>query len=40
MSLGDRWEAIGVTPNSVENSMKLLDAYFDNGGNFIDVANH
>jgi aryl-alcohol dehydrogenase-like predicted oxidoreductase len=39
MSIGDKWnEAAGEM--SKESSMKLLDAYFDSGGNFIDTANN
>ncbi|KAK7050833.1 putative aryl-alcohol dehydrogenase aad14 [Paramarasmius palmivorus] len=37
-SIGDKWsEWMGST--SKESSFKLLDAYFDMGGNFIDTAN-
>jgi aryl-alcohol dehydrogenase-like predicted oxidoreductase len=36
MSIGDKW-ALGDMDK--ESSFKLLDAYFDNGGNFIDTAN-
>jgi len=39
MSLGDRWAGLGFAPVSKEESFKLLDAYFDAGGNFIDTAN-
>ncbi|KAF7291911.1 hypothetical protein MIND_01216400 [Mycena indigotica] len=35
MSIGDKWFP-GATK---ESCMALLDAYFDNGGNFIDTAN-
>lgn len=38
MSIGDEWsEAFGSMTK--ESSFELLDAYFDNGGNFIDSAN-
>ncbi|KXN83117.1 Aryl-alcohol dehydrogenase [NADP(+)] [Leucoagaricus sp. SymC.cos] len=36
MSIGDQWDKMGAM--SKESSFKLLDAYFDNGGNFIDTA--
>ena len=36
MSIGDKW-ALGDMDK--ESSFKLLNAYFDNGGNFIDTAN-
>jgi aryl-alcohol dehydrogenase-like predicted oxidoreductase len=37
MSIGDKWSGIGSM--NKESSFKLLDAYFDNGGNIIDTAN-
>ncbi|CAF1367833.1 unnamed protein product [Adineta steineri] len=37
MSLGDAWEFMGA--QTKENSFKILDAFFDAGGNFIDTAN-
>jgi len=39
MSIGDQWEKLGMGAMDKESSFKLLDAYFDNGGNFIDTAN-
>mgnify|MGYP001194419628 FL=1 len=39
MSIGDKWEQFGMGAMNKESSMQLLDAYFDNGGNFIDTAN-
>ncbi|KAJ7464239.1 NADP-dependent oxidoreductase domain-containing protein [Mycena galericulata] len=39
MSIGDKWEPLGMGSMNKESSFKLLDAYFDNGGNFIDTAN-
>lgn len=39
MSIGDKWDKIGMGSMDKESSFKLLDAYFDNGGNFIDTAN-
>ena len=39
MSIGDKWSDLGMGTMDKESSFKLLDAYFDNGGNFIDTAN-
>ncbi|KAK0457542.1 Aldo/keto reductase [Desarmillaria tabescens] len=39
MSVGDKWERLGMGSMNKESSFKLLDAYFDMGGNFIDTAN-
>jgi aryl-alcohol dehydrogenase-like predicted oxidoreductase len=39
MSIGDKWEALGMGSMNKESSFKLLDAYFEAGGNFIDTAN-
>ncbi|CAK5282615.1 unnamed protein product [Mycena citricolor] len=39
MSIGDKWESLGMGSMNKESSFKLLDAYFDAGGNFIDTAN-
>ncbi|GLB44415.1 putative aryl-alcohol dehydrogenase [Lyophyllum shimeji] len=38
MSIGDKWSK-GMGFMDKESSFKLLDAYFDAGGNFIDTAN-
>ncbi|ESK93364.1 aryl-alcohol dehydrogenase [Moniliophthora roreri MCA 2997] len=38
MDIGDKWNAI-MGEMDKESSIKLLDAYFDMGGNFIDTAN-
>ncbi|KAF9012104.1 arylalcohol dehydrogenase, partial [Hymenopellis radicata] len=38
MSIGDKWNHIMGSMDK-EASFKLLDAYFDLGGNFIDTAN-
>ncbi|KAG7093276.1 hypothetical protein E1B28_006959 [Marasmius oreades] len=38
MSLGDKWNEVMGSMDK-ESSFKLLDAYFDRGGNFIDTAN-
>ncbi|KAJ7476893.1 Aldo/keto reductase [Mycena galericulata] len=40
MSIGDKWGVLGMGEMDKESSFKLLDAYFDNGGNFIDTANN
>ncbi|KAJ7124518.1 Aldo/keto reductase [Mycena epipterygia] len=40
MSVGDKWGALGMGEMDKESSFKLLDAYFDNGGNFIDTAGN
>ena len=40
MSIGDKWEKFGMGAMDKEASFKLLDAYFDAGGNFIDTANN
>ncbi|KAF9472241.1 Aldo/keto reductase [Pholiota conissans] len=39
MSIGDQWENMGMGSMNKESSFKLLDAYYDLGGNFIDTAN-
>ncbi|KAI0742604.1 Aldo/keto reductase [Daedaleopsis nitida] len=39
MSIGDKWEKIGFGAMNKETSFKLLDAFYDAGGNFIDTAN-
>ncbi|KAF9072170.1 Aldo/keto reductase [Rhodocollybia butyracea] len=38
MSIGDKWNS-NMGAMDKEASFKLLDAYFDMGGNFIDTAN-
>ncbi|CAK5267094.1 unnamed protein product [Mycena citricolor] len=38
-SIGDQWQKIGMGAMDKASSFKLLDAYFDAGGNFIDTAN-
>ena len=40
MSIGDKWEKMGMGAMDKEQSFKLLDAYYDAGGNFIDTANN
>ncbi|KAF4598933.1 NADP-dependent oxidoreductase domain superfamily protein [Pleurotus pulmonarius] len=38
MSIGEKWADIGMGSMNKESSFKLLDTYFDLGGNFIDTA--
>ncbi|KAH8831158.1 NADP-dependent oxidoreductase domain-containing protein [Flagelloscypha sp. PMI_526] len=38
MTIGDQWQSLGKM--NKDSSFKLLDAYFDAGGNFIDTANN
>ncbi|KAH9976309.1 NADP-dependent oxidoreductase domain-containing protein [Lactifluus volemus] len=40
MSIGDKWQQFGMGSMDKESSFKLLDAYFDLGGNFIDTASN
>ncbi|TFK39034.1 Aldo/keto reductase [Crucibulum laeve] len=40
MSIGDKWGDVGMGVMDKVSSFKLLDAYFENGGNFIDTANN
>ncbi|KAF8590782.1 aryl-alcohol dehydrogenase [Ramaria rubella] len=40
MSVGDKWANFSFGAMDKDSSFKLLDAYFDAGGNFIDTANH
>ncbi|KAI0709650.1 aryl-alcohol dehydrogenase [Cerioporus squamosus] len=39
LSIGDKWEAYGMGSMDKASSFKLLDAFYDAGGNFIDTAN-
>lgn len=39
MSIGDKWNDIGFGAMDKESSFKLLDAFYEAGGNFIDTAN-
>ena len=39
MSIGDGWSKLGMGAMDKESSFKLLDAYYEAGGNFIDTAN-
>ena len=40
MSIGDEWTKVGMGDMTKESSFKLLDEYYDKGGNFIDTANN
>ncbi|KAL0960818.1 hypothetical protein HGRIS_005837 [Hohenbuehelia grisea] len=40
MSIGDKWSEAGMGSMDKESSFKLLDAYYEAGGNFIDTANN
>lgn len=39
MSIGDKWAQYGMGEMNKEDSFKLLDAFYEKGGNFIDTAN-
>ncbi|KAF7790637.1 hypothetical protein EIP86_001593 [Pleurotus ostreatoroseus] len=39
MSIGDKWADLGFGAMDKEGSFKLLDAFYEAGGNFIDTAN-
>lgn len=39
-SIGDTWAALGMGAMDKESSFKLLDAYYEAGGNFIDTSNN
>ncbi|KAI0793000.1 aryl-alcohol dehydrogenase [Irpex lacteus] len=40
MSIGDKWADYGFGAMDKSSSFKLLDAYYEAGGNFIDTANN
>ncbi|KAH9027117.1 aryl-alcohol dehydrogenase [NADP+] [Lactarius pseudohatsudake] len=40
MSIGDKWHDFGMGSMNKADSFKLLDGYFDAGGNFIDTASN
>ncbi len=40
MSIGDKWSGYGMGAMDKESSFKLLDAFYEAGGNFIDTANN
>lgn len=39
MSIGSQWDKYGMGSMDKDSSFKLLDAFYDTGGNFIDTAN-
>jgi len=39
MNIGDKWEKHSYGSMDKESSFKLLDAFYEAGGNFIDTAN-
>lgn len=39
MNIGDKWSG-GMGAMDKETSFKLLDAFYEAGGNFIDTANY
>lgn len=39
-SIGDQWGKFGMGQTDRESSFKLLDAFYEAGGNFIDTANN
>ncbi|KII94700.1 hypothetical protein PLICRDRAFT_96611 [Plicaturopsis crispa FD-325 SS-3] len=39
-SIGDQWDKHGMGSMDKASSFKLLDAFYDAGGNFIDTANN
>ncbi|THH32098.1 hypothetical protein EUX98_g2127 [Antrodiella citrinella] len=40
MSIGDQWHKVGMGAMNKEDSFKLLDAFYDAGGNFVDTSNN
>lgn len=40
MSIGESWVEHSMGAMNKESSIKLLDVFYDAGGNFIDTANH
>jgi len=40
MSIGDQWGPYGMGATDKESNFKLLDAFYDAGGNFIDTASN
>ncbi|GBE89944.1 Aryl-alcohol dehydrogenase [NADP(+)] [Sparassis crispa] len=39
LTIGDQWGQFGMGETSKEGSFKLLDAFYEAGGNFIDTGN-
>jgi hypothetical protein len=40
MSIGDRWHEVGMGEMDKQSSIKLLDANYEAGGNFIDTSSN
>ena len=40
MNIGDAWAKYGLGAMDKESSFKLLDAFYEAGGNFIDTASN
>lgn len=40
MSIGEKWAEKGMGSMNRESSIKLLDAFYEAGGNFIDTSNN
>lgn len=40
MSIGESWVDLGMGAMNKESSVKLLDAFYEAGGNFIDTASN
>ncbi|KAH7890904.1 NADP-dependent oxidoreductase domain-containing protein [Phlebopus sp. FC_14] len=40
MSIGNKWNDFGMGAMDKDSSFKLLDAFYEAGGNFIDTANN
>lgn len=40
MSIGEKWADKGMGSMNKESSIKLLDAFYEAGGNFIDTSNN
>ncbi|OCH94635.1 Aldo/keto reductase [Obba rivulosa] len=40
MSIGDKWGSLGMGSMDKDGSFKLLDAFYEAGGNFIDTSNN
>ncbi|ESK83513.1 putative aryl-alcohol dehydrogenase, partial [Moniliophthora roreri MCA 2997] len=40
MTIGDKWEHYGFGTTNKEMGFKLLDTYYEMGGNFIDTSNN
>lgn len=40
MSVGDKWQDFGMGSMDKDSSFKLLDAFYEAGGNILDTANN